>query len=281
MKKNIIIAILSLIIICGTIVIGMSQFGSNTKEIKEIIASAINATENLNNFEAELSTYTDVKREGEETVQTVIRSNLIYFLNPYKMYISMIILNEAGEEENVFEKYSVYDGQHFAIYTHDFVIDEWNTMAMLNREQFNMQSREYTIKENIIFCLKNADTFTKNGEERIKDYDTIKYTGIFAGSSLRNLYRSMGYIDSVIDGIIEKHSKFDVSFWIDSRSHNVVKYSMDISHIYNYIFERQVEDGVLDNAVFWEKYINEVTVFNFNKAPDFEIPQEALDANIN
>ena len=277
MKKNIIIAVLSLIIICGIIVIGTAQILSNTEDI---IADAIAATENLKNFEAELTAYTSTKRENGDVTETSVESDLIYFSDPYKMYINMMILDDEDSTNNLFERYAVYDGQMFTVYTYDSMdsmSEKWNINHRFSKEQFSLHGRENTIKEDIVFYLKNADKFTKNKDEKIKDYDTAKYTGTFTGYSLRNLYRQMGYADSLIDIIIDRHKNFNIEIWIDKKSNNVVKYSMDTSHIYDYIFEQQFADGIVPEKISWEKYLNEVIIFNFNNAPEFEIPKEALD----
>lgn len=273
MKKNVIIVVLSLIIIFGTIIIGTSQLNKDTEEI---IANAITATENLKNFEAELVTHNEIIKE--EVITTTYKSDFIYFSDPYKIYINMAMLSEANEMETIFERYAVYDGQKFMVYTYDFTYyNKWELTERFRKEQVSLHGRESTIKEDIVFFLKNADKFAKDREEKIKDYDTIKYTGTFTGYSLRNLYRNMGYDDNLIDGVTENYKSFDISIWIDKKSNNVVKYSMDRAPIFNYIFGQQLPQEMIPEKIVYEKYTDEVTIFNFNKASDFEIPQEVLD----
>ena len=278
MKKNIIIVVLSLIIICGIIVIGMSRLDSNTQEI---ISNAINSTSKLKSFEAELITYSEHKRENGEISAMTIKSELICFSEPYRSYINMSVFNETDGFSTNYERYAVYDGEKFIIYTYDSISENWNVADRYNKEHFPLHGGENTIKEDIVFYLKNADRFKKDGEEKIKGYDTVKYIGTFVGYSLRNLYKNMGYSDNIIDSVLAKNKSLDISIWIDAKSYNVVKYSMDVAHIYQYIHEMlnsEIKQSVPLAEISWEKYQNEIIIFNFDKAPEFEVPKDALEA---
>jgi hypothetical protein len=98
---------------------------------------------------------------------------------------------------------------------------------------------------------------------------------------LKEAYKIIGIgSDEVFigNGIIAEFGNLDISLWIDEKSYNVVKYSIDATEQYRRFLYNNISEVEIIASL--EKWINEVTVFNINQAPDFEIPADALNAEL-
>lgn len=254
---------------------------------KEDSAAEILATANQKVLEAKsMETETITNLKGTLTYQgqsinldSNVLLSLSMFSDPIKIKVNAITKSDASELKE--DMYIVQKDSNYNLYYHDG--SNW-TVQPVNVNYVE----KYNPKTGLQIYLKNGETFQKVGEETIKDRKAIKYTGVMKGEAMEELVKSSGMLEALnlgeglnnidLNALFSDIGDIPVSVWINEEGYPI-RYEVDMKDTMNKMYEKlldQMGEKVEGMIITCSKVQANTDCFNYNKATDFELPQEAL-----
>jgi len=220
------------------------------------------------------------------------------FTKPQKIKVtSSMVMDFAGESINqpVLDMYVTMEDDKFTTYMGMYNADgklTWTKSVIDDALLAEMSS--YDIQANLELTEKYTKDvkyfgkyIDKDGRSLIRIQNTLSgeiYTELL-GTYLEQLAGSTNTDDILAADMLSNLGDFVFIMYIDEATGEIVKYEMDLGSIYSSMFSGAADNANLseeDKAAFAMlkdiKAVMVMDVININKAVDFKIPQEALDA---
>ena len=227
--------------------------------------------------------------EVDEKLDISSKSEADYIKEPMKMKMTMNMDMGTGEAMDML-MYLVQDGDTYITYTgienEDGSFD-WVRQVMSDLPDMSQYKAEDTMK----LYLSSGESFKENGTEEVNGVEAVRYDGVIKGEAMQEVMDSSGMTEQLAamnlggdEDLFKNAGDLPISIWIDREQLLPVKYEMDMAAVMQYIMEKalaqQLEglEGTGEMKMTVSKAFVSMTVKNFNGVEDFEIPQEALDA---
>lgn len=275
---------------------------STPVDAKAMLMDAYTKSAEWNNYDSNIVMDMSMNVPDESgNVQTInMKMNMFMtaFTKPQKIKVtSSMIMDFAGQNINqpVMDMYVTMDDNQFVTYMGMYnAAGELTWTKSIIEDALLTELSSYDIKANLEITEKyttDVKYFGKytdeSGRTLIKIQNTLSgeiYTELL-GTYLEQLAGSTNTEDILAADMLSNLGDFVFIMYIDEATGEIVKYEMDLSSIYTSMFS-----GITDNETLTEedkaafemlkdmKAVMIMDVININKAVDFEIPQEALDA---
>jgi len=233
-----------------------------------------------------------------QTMNMKMNMFMTAFTKPQKIKVtSSMNMDIAGQtiDQPIMDMYVTMDDNQFVTYMGMYNADgELTWTKSIIEDALLTEMSSYDIKANLEITekyTKDVKYFGKytdeSGRTLIKIQNTLSgeiYTELL-GTYLEQLAGSTNTEDILAADMLSNLGDFVFIMYIDEATGEIVKYEMDLSSIYTSMFS-----GITDNETLTEedkaafemlkdmKAVMIMDVININKAVDFEIPQEVLDA---
>ena len=152
---------------------------------------------------------------------------------------------------------------------------------------------QYKAEDAMKLYLSSGEGFTENGSEEINGSEAVRYDGVIKGESMQEVMDSTGMTEQLAalnmgsgEDLFANAGDLPISIWIDKEQLLPVKYEMDMTEMMQYIMEKALAQE-LEGLVSTEemqmtvsKVFVTMIVKNFNGVEDFEVPEEALEAEL-
>ncbi len=229
--------------------------------------------------------------EVDEKLDMSSKSEADYIKEPMKMKMTMNMDMGTGEAMDML-MYLVQDGDTYITYTglenEDGSFD-WTRQEMSDLPDMSQYKAEDTMK----LYLSSGEGFTENGTEEVNGVEAVRYDGVIKGEAMQEVMDSSGMTEQLAamnlgagEDLFKNAGDLPISIWIDREQLLPVKYEMDMAAIMQYIMEKalaqQLEglEGTEEMKMTVSKAFVSMTVKNFNSVEDFEVPEEALEAEL-
>ena len=268
-------------------------------DAEKILMDAYTKSNAWENYDAKVAMDMDISFADEtETPMTAnAKMNMVMnaFNNPTKIKVkSDMILDFQGQElsQPLLEMYVTFDESKFTTYMgmHDesgaltwskSIIEDDTLIDLANYDaQANLELTKKFTKD-VKYFGKYADD---SGRTLLRIQNTLSgeiYKELL-GTYIKQLASSTNTEDILAAEMLENLGDFQFILFIDEQSGEIVKYEMDLGSIYTKMFaDIKPSEEMPQEAIDMLKTLKAVMVmeiYNINKAEDFDIPQEALDA---
>lgn len=275
------------------------------KSEKDVIKNSVSKINNAKNFEMESTMGGKMTISVAGTTQDVdmnMKMNATYFVDPMKVKSSATVTS-AGVSTTT-DSYMQKDGDNLVMYTKT-ADGDWNKVEMENAASLMQSSGDMSkqlSEDNTKYTKKDDQT------ENDKTYNVYEYTVNAKENQdmMEELMSSVtGSISSVmdeeelkdlVDTIISNMGDIKMTIWFDSEEENIYKITYSMTDMVNKVLEGLIskiketaassdsDDSVdlssaLADAKITVQDMNMTCVYkNVDSAADFEIPEEALNA---
>lgn len=275
------------------------------KSEKDVIKNSVSKINNAKNFEMESTMGGKMTISVAGTTQDVdmnMKMNATYFVDPMKVKSSATVTS-AGVSTTT-DSYMQKDGDNLVMYTKT-ADGDWNKVEMENAANLMQSSGDMSkqlSEDNTKYTKKDDQT------ENDKTYNVYEYTVNAKENQdmMEELMSSVtGSISSVmdeeelkdlVDTIISNMGDIKMTIWFDSEEENIYKITYSMTDMVNKVLEGLIskiketaassdsDDSVdlssaLADAKITVQDMNMTCVYkNVDSAADFEIPEEALNA---
>lgn len=275
------------------------------KSEKDVIKNSVSKINNAKNFEMESTMGGKMTISVAGTTQDVdmnMKMNATYFVDPMKVKSSATVTS-AGVSTTT-DSYMQKDGDNLVMYTKT-ADGDWNKVEMENAASLMQSSGDMSkqlSEDNTKYTKKDDQT------ENDKTYNVYEYTVNAKENQdmMEELMSSVtGSISSVmneeelkdlVDTIISSMGDIKMTIWFDSEEENIYKITYSMTDMVNKVLEGLIskiketaassdsDDSVdlssaLADAKITVQDMNMTCVYkNVDSAADFEIPEEALNA---
>ncbi len=277
MKKKLLSILLVLVMI-------FSVSGCEKKELSasDLLEKAYENCESVKNITAKQTMQLSASAAGE-SINLNIDSDIVAFSDPYKVKMEANMdMGELGSQA-ITMYMAEEDGKY---YTYTGASGMWMKQSM-DKAAFDEAMNSYDSKAYLEQLVDNTSTFTFN-ETTEDDKEVYKLDGNITGESLKNMLKtanSMSQLDSLgIDytQAFDSISDLPVTIYIEKESGNLYKMSMDMSDFMKQVMSSMSDaagtDESLNTDVAIDKCDMAITYTGYDNAENFDIPEEALNA---
>lgn len=153
---------------------------------------------------------------------------------------------------------------------------------------------QYNAGENATEFLDILEKPSISGTEDVNGVSTSCVSGVLTGEAMKESVEksgmlttasSLGLTEEQMNKALEEMGELPISLWIGEDGY-VYRYEMDMTLMMQGIFDAMQEaysdGGVVDETqrLFMKKALVTMTADSYNAATDFEIPAEALEADV-
>lgn len=287
--------ILSLLL-AFTLVVSVVGCGKKTPtDPKEILKTTQENAKNTKSVEGKMTMDLDATMEvgGEkQDFKTTITADIATFTDPMKSKVTMTMdLSALGAGTQEITSYVAKDGDDY--YTYTGVAGQWNKVK-LEKDAIENAMKQANSESYVELYNKNAENFTNKGEVDLDGKKVIQLEGKISGASIKELIEESGVLDqeqfstykSMVTPFFEGLSDTPVKMYVDSETMNTSKMTVDLKDVLQGVFDKAMEQygslltGGADTEMKFtlNKCDISMTYSNYNKAADFEIPEEAKNA---
>ncbi len=276
------------ILLCLTLLISMTACSGKDmtqgKAPEEILEEAITKAAEWENYEMALETHMvmDIPPQGE--IEMNMTGVGVAFIKPLKMHMTMSMDMPQMEESQNIEQYIVQEEDTFSIYQN--YEGQWYKNVMEDEGIEELMSVDPM--ESIQLFVKHIKSAEIAEEEKINDKDAVRIDVTVSFDMYKELMETNGSLDmSAMFGMdvfemLGNMGDLTYSIWVEKESLNVVKYHMNLSEAMNKMAEamQEIEEVPQELIDVYQTSQMEmsVTLSNQNNVEDFEIPEEALNA---
>ncbi|MCG8482167.1 MAG: hypothetical protein MJA31_02565 [Clostridia bacterium] len=276
------------ILLCLTLLISMTACSGKDmtqgKAPEEILEEAITKAAEWENYEMALETHMimDIPPQGE--IEMNMTGVGVAFIKPLKMHMTMSMHMPQMEESQNIEQYIVQEEETFSIYQN--YEGQWYKNVMEGEGIEELMSVDPM--ESIQLFVKHIKSAEIVEEEKINDKDAVRIDVTVSFDMYKELMETNGSLDmSAMFGMdvfemLGSMGDLTYSIWVEKESLNVVKYHMNLSEAMNKMAEamQEIEEVPQELIDVYQTSQMEmsVTLSNQNNVEDFEIPEEALNA---
>ncbi len=278
--------ILSLVLV-AIMVLSFAGCGSKdaTKGMsaEEVLVAATEKSTTWESFEADMDMAMLMTIMGPEPTEITMKGTALFFMDPMRMKMTMD--TSMGEDMKMtIEQYMVQEGDQFVTYQSTMgqwmkmVIDDPSMSGMLTMDPAqNMELfKKYLVGAEIV------------GEEKVNNMDALKidltvsfemYKELIADNAAMDMggFTSTGMLDSLAEV-----GDLTYTIWVEKETLQPVKYYMDFGDVMSKVGAAVGESTDMPAEMLSIYDDMEMTIImtikNIDNVSDFEIPQEALDA---
>jgi outer membrane lipoprotein-sorting protein len=298
MMRGLAIAVSLMMILCLLPACGAGSGDKSAADMtpEEAIAAATQNLDSLESMSYDMDmdmgfTIAVPSMEINEKLDISSKSEADYIKSPIKMKMTMNMDMGTGEAMDVLV-YLVQDGDTYITYTgmeNDDGTVDWYRQEMTDLPDMSQYKAEDAMK----LYLSSGEGFTENGSEEINGSEAVRYDGVIKGESMQEVMDSTGMTEQLAalnmgsgEDLFANAGDLPISIWIDKEQLLPVKYEMDMTEMMQYIMEKALAQE-LEGLVSTEemqmtvsKVFVTMIVKNFNGVEDFEVPEEALEAEL-
>ena len=259
------------------------QSGSNDVQAK--VAAAQKKMAELKSAEAVMDmdmSITAKDEDGkEQSFDMKTTSTMVMFNEPMKVKVDMkMSMGELGE--TTMEMYAEEKDGKYISYTN--LLGAW-TATELDKDAI----QQYSLEQNADMYLNGISNVKEAGSEEVNGEKTTKYEAEISGEAIEELAKSTGVFD--LAGLSDEESKtmeemftdakgIKITVWLNEDNY-IVKISEDLTDLMSGVMEKASEaSGSEEDTGSISKFVINMTYSNFDKATDFEIPEDAQKAEV-
>jgi len=239
----------------------------------EMVATASQKLGQAKNMKA--STRMDMQT-SQEALNMSILMDMTCFSDPLKMHVGASVdLGEAGATN--MDIYCKADNGQYRFYLSDG--QDWVTDTVTMED-----IKQYDVRESLKLYLSSSTEFQSAGTEELSDGTADKLTGLIKGDKLGEILENNGLLETLGDDLIDDEDTAlsglpdtPVTLWINQATGYPVQLEVDMTETMNQLFSKVLDNEELSSLSFQKIQIH-LTCSDFDAAPDFEIPAEALSA---
>ncbi len=283
MKRIIISITLTIALILSTSACSEKDMVSN-KSAQEILQESITKSAEWKSYEMEITTLMEMNIPEQGLVQMDMSGTGVVIMDPMKMHMTLDMDMPELEQSQTMEQYMIQEEEGFVIYQN--VEDQWYKMVISDPSLVEMMSMDPM--ENIGLFMEYLESAEVVEEEVIRERDTVKIDLTVSFDMYKELLEKNdsldvgGILGSGVMETISNMGNLTYSVWVDKSNLEIVKYYMDLSEAMQKIGEAMTtQDEMLSEvAEIYKDAKMEMTmvVYNQNNVEDFEVPEEAMDA---
>lgn len=276
------------IIFCLAIVLNltacMAEDMTKGKTPEQIIKEAIKKTAEWENYEMEITSDMTMNVPPQGEIEMQMKGKGVAFTKPFKMYMAMDIEVSQLPEPQSIEQYIVQEEDAFIIYQNFdgqwykqkieaeginelMSIDPMESIQLFTKYIKSAEIVEETMMNDRDVAKIDVTVSFDMYKELMEKNESFDMGNIFG----MNIFESLGNVGDLT-----------YSIWVEKATLNIVQYDMDLSEAMNKMADaikdaEGIPQEIIDAYKSSEMQIS-VKMYNQNKAKDFEIPEEALNA---
>ncbi len=283
MKKRITGVILILVMLFT-----MGGCGKKSVSAGDLLEKAYENSKAVTNMTAKYSMQLDMSSAGE-SISSATTGDITAFADPYKVKMNITMdMGELGSQD--MEMYMAAEGENY--YTYTGMSGIWYKQS-LDKELFEKSLNSYKSELYLGSFVKSKDSFTFT-ETTENDKDLYQITGTLNGEALADMINStdiMSQMESfgIDESLYKDLADLNVTLYLDKESCSFYKMSLDMTKMMQEVMSKTMDsisdtvngDDAAANAtanVDISKCVMEIEYTGYNNAEDFEIPEEALNA---
>lgn len=270
------------LVLAGAMVFAFAGCGDDTKDKKdmspeEIIQGAVDKAADLKSLDMTMTMEMNMA-VADQTMEMSSVNDVTYFSDPLK--VSVLSNTSMGQMGSVSTTlYAQADGDKYTMYLNDGT--QWVTQNVALDELL-----QYDAKASMDVYLDGTTKLTAAGTEDLPGGKADRFDGVVGGEALEKAMASSGALDSLggdaalTEDLLKDLKDVPVHIWIDQATGYPVRYEMDMTDMMSAMMTKMTEsmEGGADVGLTIDKMMITLEYSNFDKATDFEIPAEALDA---
>lgn len=229
-------------------------------------------------MEMEMNMSAKVGEEEPQEITTKTTGKIDMFYKPMKAKMDMNIdMGELGAQ--AMQMYmEEKDGKYF---TYTGMLEQW-----FSQEVDATAFEQYNAQENAELYLKSLGDLKEVATEQVNGKEATKIEGVVKGEALEKIMESSGIMESLksqgmdeelLSKIYKEMGDFKMAIWLD-RDNYMVKVEEDMTEMMSKMTEKMLEDTEAAGGVTFTKVVVTGTYNNFNQVEEFEIPEEAKNA---
>lgn len=242
--------------------------------------------EGVTSMDAQMVMYMDMTMEADgqsESVESVTTMDMTCFADPVKlkMEMSMDMGAEGSTEMSIYA--DVADDGTYMMYMYDGTA--WQAM-----EVGEMDLESYDARKSMISNIDNGSEYVLEGTEQLNGANAYKYSSTMTGDDMKKALLSSGALNSVSSlgissgdmmSMLDGLGEIVTYVWIDEETLCPVQYEMDMTEVMDALMAAVIEsmgeeaEGI---SIRIPRLEMTMTCSNYNNATDFEIPEEAKNA---
>lgn len=279
-----------------TLVVSIAGCGKKTPtDPKEILKTTQENAKNAKSVEGKMTMDLDASMEvnGEkQDLKTTMTADITTFTDPMKSKVNMTMdLSALGAGTQEMASYIAKDGDDY--YTYTSMAGQWSKVK-LEKDAIEDAMKQANSESYVELYNKNAENFTRKGEVDLDGKKAIELEGKITGTAIKELIEESGVLDqkefstykSMVTPFFEDLGDIPVKMYVESETMNTSKMTMDLKDVLQGVFDKAIEQyaSILTGGADVEikftlnKCDISMTYSNYNKAADFEIPEEAKNA---
>jgi len=264
---------------------GSQDTGTNTaaKSAQQIAQESFDKWNQLKSYDLDMKINMKAAVD-QETVDMSITSKSTVFQNPLKMKTVMETTIPGLIDKMEIEQYMIQQDQKITLYQQ--VMGQWQKMVFDEPAMADMLSVDP--KENLQLFMDNLVKAESLGEEKIGERNTLKIGLVASSKIFEDVFKQTAGSSFSMDNdifnadLLTKIGDMNYTIWIDKSTLEIVKCQMDLTQNMRNLADAlsQEQEGAAEmKEVFKNMEISvEYSVSNQDKAQDFTLPAEALNA---
>jgi len=249
---------------------------SNTVDIEKTINAALQASQNVRNYEASVRIDLAMNNRGQN-IEVPSTVDMIVFDDPYKV---KMLATSGSTPSLASESYVIKQQDRLITFTKNLNLDTWERRETQNnaRSDSNLYNQAHLIE----LYLQNTQNFIFVGTERINGRKACKLQGVLGGKSLAHAVSTMPILPGnlfsdpdLLDDLIDKLEPMPIELWIDEANLHPVQYKMDAAGTITYILEES--ESPLAGTFTVSKAVLIMTLKKINQATPFDLPPEVSE----
>ncbi len=264
--------------------VSMLAFAScGETDAENILLQAQEKSESIQSMDYTMNVDMDLS-SGGQTVSMAMTGDASCFSDPMKMKMTMTMdMGDLGSQDvDIYAEET--DGKFV---TYSGAAGSWVKQEVDSLAQYDGMS-------SMKVYLDNAGSLKLDGEEELASGPAHKISAVISGDSMEEVLNASGVMDSMmgqlgteyIDMIKVMYSDMGdlpVTIWVNKENGYPVKYEMDMTEMMSQMMNKLMEqmgDAAQGVTVDVGKMVLSMEMNNINNATEFEIPQEARDAQL-
>lgn len=255
----------------------------------ETVAAALEKVKGASSVDAEIEMAAEYTTD-DQNLSVTNRMTLTTFQDPLKIKaeVSLDMATGGDTYNQTITMYARKEGEDLVQYATDgsYWAKQTTTQDVLDT---------YNAGDTLAGYVAGASGFRKDGTETVNGAEAVKYTGSVSGQPLVDILETNGYLSSISSMSEDQQSKIKanlvnmpaatITVWVDQAGY-LVQMEMDMMEVVNNM-EANIDEtlGHPSTTTTDDETTNQLvssvirlTCSNFDAATDFEIPDEALEA---
>ena len=254
----------------------------STDGVSELLARSGETMAGVTNYSAVMDMDLVMSMMGDE-VSSTTTAEVITFADPLKMKMDMTMEISGAGSQDIKMYVQEVDGE-LVSYMH------MEGMGWIAAGVDMASMGQYNAVDNATMYLNVMSDVKENGTEDINGVKTTRIDGVISGEGMKDAaiasgvmssVESMGLTEEEVLKIYEAMGGMPISMWISEDGY-VYKYEFDMSEMMKQVMDQMLAElGAVEGMdLVISRAVVSMTCDDFNTAEDFEIPDEALNAEV-